>query len=68
MKFPLEHFRHWPEQSDSLVIIWESSWRREEIPEEGRRANTVSVFKGEEEELGNYTAASSAWKAKTVIQ
>lgn len=52
MKFPLEHFRHWPEQSDSLVVIQESSWRREEIPEEGRRANTVAVFKEGEAGLG----------------
>lgn len=37
--------------SDSLVIMRESSPRTEEIPEEGRRANTAPVFKEGEERL-----------------
>lgn len=46
MKIPPRALQALPRPiSDSLVIIWESSWRTGEIPEEGRRANTAPVFK-----------------------
>lgn len=30
--------------SELLAIISESSWRMGEVPEDGRKANTVSIF------------------------
>ncbi|GAB0209939.1 mitochondrial enolase superfamily member 1 [Grus japonensis] len=42
-----------------LSIIFERSWRRGEVPEDGRKANVTLVFeKGKKEDPGNYRPVS----------
>ena len=45
--------------AEPLSIIFERSWRTEEVPEDWRKANVTPVFKkGKKDDPGNYRPVS----------